>query len=243
MKCHCLKQYWRVGNSNIGSMKFESKLSIFFHGDVCKNVNCLLHHNYVIMSAMASQIAILTIVYWTVHSGTYERKDQSSASLAFVRGIHRWPVNSPHKGSVTRKMSPFDDVIMIGHFDQSSMSWHRPVAIMNTDYLSQIRLMPESRKISFIHGSFYISHFFLQFCTEHGNYSAVLCSKMQTDSSYRIQFVLWRNEVHVSWDSNLWRISKFRTYYLIPNDFVIFHANSAPILSTQLQNCHHCCTL
>ena len=25
----------------------------------------------------------------------------------FVRGIHRWPVNSPHKGSVTRKNLPF----------------------------------------------------------------------------------------------------------------------------------------
>ena len=32
--------------------------------------------------------------------------------MAFVRGIHRWPVNSPHKGPVTRKMFPFDDVIM-----------------------------------------------------------------------------------------------------------------------------------
>ena len=42
-----------------------------------------------------------------------ERKRQSSVSLAFVRGIHRWPVNSPHKGSVTRKMFQFDDVIMM----------------------------------------------------------------------------------------------------------------------------------
>ena len=32
--------------------------------------------------------------------------------LAFVRGIHWWPMNSPHKGPVTRKMLPFDDVIM-----------------------------------------------------------------------------------------------------------------------------------
>ena len=40
------------------------------------------------------------------------RKYQSSASLAFVRGIHRWPVNSPNKGPVTRKMFPFYDVIM-----------------------------------------------------------------------------------------------------------------------------------
>ena len=37
---------------------------------------------------------------------------QSSASLFFVRGIHQWPVNSPHKWPVTRKMFPFDDVIM-----------------------------------------------------------------------------------------------------------------------------------
>ena len=41
-----------------------------------------------------------------------QRKHQSSASLAFVRGIHRGPVNSPHKWPVTRKMFPFDDVIM-----------------------------------------------------------------------------------------------------------------------------------
>ena len=41
-----------------------------------------------------------------------QRKQQSSASLAFVRTIHRWPVDSPHKGPVTRKMFPFDDVII-----------------------------------------------------------------------------------------------------------------------------------
>ena len=44
-----------------------------------------------------------------------QRKHQSSASLAFVRGIRRWPVNSPHKGPVTRKIFPFDDVTMICH--------------------------------------------------------------------------------------------------------------------------------
>ena len=70
------------------------------------------HYSDVIMGAMASQISSLTIVYSTVDSGTAQRKHQSSASLAFVRGIHRWPVNSPHKGPVTRKMFPFDDVIM-----------------------------------------------------------------------------------------------------------------------------------
>ena len=64
------------------------------------------------MSTMASQITSLTIVYSSVYSGAYQRKHQSSASLAFVRGSHRWPVNSPHKGPVTRKMFLFDDVIM-----------------------------------------------------------------------------------------------------------------------------------
>ena len=70
------------------------------------------HYNDIIIGAMASQIISLIIVYSAVYSDADKRKYQSSASLAFVQGIHRWPVNSPHKGSVTRKMSPFHDVIM-----------------------------------------------------------------------------------------------------------------------------------
>ena len=65
------------------------------------------------MSAMASPITGVSIVYPTISSGIDQRKHQSSASLAFVRGIHRWPMNSPHKGPVTRKMFPFDDFIMV----------------------------------------------------------------------------------------------------------------------------------
>ena len=64
------------------------------------------------MSANASQITSLTIVYSAVYSVTDQIKQQSSASLAFVRGIHQWPMNSPHQGPVTRKMFPFDDVVM-----------------------------------------------------------------------------------------------------------------------------------
>ena len=64
------------------------------------------------MGTIASQITSLTIVYSTVYSDADQRKQQSSASLAFVRGIHRVPVNSPHKWPVTRKMFPFGDVIM-----------------------------------------------------------------------------------------------------------------------------------
>ena len=55
------------------------------------------------MSAMASQITSLTIACSSVYSGADQRKHQSSASLAFVWGIHRSPVNSPHKGPVKRK--------------------------------------------------------------------------------------------------------------------------------------------
>ena len=64
------------------------------------------------MGTMASQITGITIVYSIVYSDADQRKHQSSASLAFVRGIHRGPVNSPHKGPITRKMFQFDDVIM-----------------------------------------------------------------------------------------------------------------------------------
>ena len=75
--------------------------------------NVLYHYGVVIMSIMASLVTSISIVYSTVCSNADQRKHQSSASLAFVRGCYRWPVNSPHNGPVTRKMFPFDDVIMI----------------------------------------------------------------------------------------------------------------------------------
>ena len=64
------------------------------------------------MGAMASQITSFTIVYSTVYSDADQRKHQNSASLPFLRGIQRGPVNSPHKWPVTGKMFAFDDVIM-----------------------------------------------------------------------------------------------------------------------------------
>ena len=71
------------------------------------------HYSSVMISAMASQITGVSSVYSTICSVADQRKHQSSASLAFVRGIHRWTVNSPHKGPRTRQMFPFDDVIMM----------------------------------------------------------------------------------------------------------------------------------
>ena len=90
-----------------------SFLSLHFRDRKCCHLKvALFHYDEVTMSFMASQITSLTIVYSTVYSGANQRKHQSSASLAFVRGIHRGPVNFPHKGPVMLKMFPFDDVIM-----------------------------------------------------------------------------------------------------------------------------------
>ena len=91
---------WRVGLAAPHYSLWDSFLAVRFH--YCD----------IIMGSIASQITSLTIVYSIVYSDADQRKHQRSASLAFVRGIHRWPVNSPHKWPVTRKMFPFDDVIM-----------------------------------------------------------------------------------------------------------------------------------
>ena len=80
-----------------------------------KNPFFQLHYNDVIMGAMASQITSLMIVYVNRLFRHRSNKTSNSASLAYVRGIHQWPVNSPYKRPITRKkMFPFHDVIMKG---------------------------------------------------------------------------------------------------------------------------------
>ena len=59
-----------------------------------------MHYNDVIMGVMASQIPGLTSIYSAAYSGVDQRKHQRSPSLALVRGIHRWPLNSPRKWPV-----------------------------------------------------------------------------------------------------------------------------------------------
>ena len=80
-----------------------------------KYISIMIHISLkfvLVMGVIASQITSLTIVYSTVYSGADQRKHESSALLAFVWGIHRGPVNSPHTWPATQKMFPFDDVIM-----------------------------------------------------------------------------------------------------------------------------------
>ena len=87
----------------------------------------LSHNGDVIISVMASQITGVSSVCSTVCSNADQRKHQSSASLAFLKGIHRSPVDSPQR-PVARKMFSFDDVIM-GITRILNLEVHRPGSI------------------------------------------------------------------------------------------------------------------
>ena len=105
-----LQNYLVINCYSLNILQFYAIASCTFC--ICPGNVAITHYSDVIMSAMAPHITSLTIVYSTIYLDGDQRKHQSSASLTFVRGIHRWPVNSPHKGPVTRKMLPFDDVFM-----------------------------------------------------------------------------------------------------------------------------------
>ena len=108
----CDSVYLILSNSNSTNEchKFNRIIDVYLrHPILCYGYTIITHHSDVIMGTMVSQITSPTIIYSTVYSGAYQIKHQSSASLAFVRGIHRWP----HKGPVTRKVYPFNDAIMV----------------------------------------------------------------------------------------------------------------------------------
>ena len=71
-----------------------------------------IHYDDVRMGAIASQITSLAIVYSAFYSGVYKKKTSKLRVTGLCVGNSPGPVNSPHKGPVTRKMFPFDDVIM-----------------------------------------------------------------------------------------------------------------------------------
>ena len=117
---HHLLTHWSLGYLN--QLLDEYFLILIFDG-------LDIHYGDVTIDTIASQITSLTIVYATVYSDADQRKHHSSASLAFVREIRRWPVNPPHKWPVTRKIFPFDDVIMsseiaLGHWSSVMIGQH-----------------------------------------------------------------------------------------------------------------------
>ena len=86
IQCHSAKHSNELC-VNYDSMTLYTKTSVYIHKP---NQATWFHYNDVITGAMASQITGLMIVY----SGADQRKHQNSASLAFVRGIHGWPVTT-----------------------------------------------------------------------------------------------------------------------------------------------------
>ena len=100
--CDMITNSWITAKWNLHPNWIGARPQHWYH------IIVFLAHYYsdVIVGVIASQITSLTIVYSNVYSGAGQRKHQSSASLAFVLGIHRWP----HRWPVTRKMFPFDDV-------------------------------------------------------------------------------------------------------------------------------------
>ena len=68
-------------------------------------------------------------------SRLFRRRSEKTSKLhvtGFVRGIHRWPVNSRHKEPMTRKMFPFDDFIMRGLTDDA-------MGVLQTSLLQKVR--------------------------------------------------------------------------------------------------------
>ena len=158
------KRRYNVKWSLVGSPYPESSLDIYGNGTRHQTGQKIprAHYNDAIMGAIASQITSLTIVYSTFYSGADQRKHQSSASLAFVRGIHRTPGYSPHKGPVTRKMFPFDDVIM-------------PQVICSQYHFDDAAVCPQNQQISNIskHSSIVLAW------AEHGNAYRVPKNRLQ----------------------------------------------------------------
>ena len=120
-KCHSESLYTRLSNiilrfNTLMSAKMHDKCvrwwSTRFQITVCRiaisNMSILWCHNE--RNSVSNHRRLRLFTQPLVQTQVKE-KHQSSAALAFLRGIHRWPVNSPHKGPVTRKMFPFDDVI------------------------------------------------------------------------------------------------------------------------------------
>ena len=145
-------------SNEVGEIYWQEKLH---DGNLCETgemafsmivIRSLVHHitvSDIMKGKVVSALASLMIVYLTVYSGANQRKHTSSASLAFVRGNHRSPVNSSHKEPVMWNMSPFDDVIMKTDNNQNTLAdilwlilqfyltWNRPIFWMSRNVIRQ----------------------------------------------------------------------------------------------------------
>ena len=138
-----------------------------------------LNNSDVIMSTMASRITSLTIVYTTVYSGADQIKHQSSASLAFVRGIRRSPVNFPHKGPVTRKC-----------FHLMTLSWMTDIWQNTFFQMYYPRWKPLNFKLNFIElCSFGSNRLWVSICSD----TSLAANRRQTTTKANNDKGFWRH--------------------------------------------------
>ena len=138
------ESYWmREGNQLvIGQVIWKAFPDGFMMRGFIYMLRYFSHYSDAIMGAIAPQITSLTIVYSTIYLDA-DQKHQISASLAFVRGIYRGSVNSPHKWPVTRKMFPFDDVIIntlkLKQKGRPFCRWHFEIRFLEKEFCVLIK--------------------------------------------------------------------------------------------------------
>ena len=126
----CMHNFW-ISPMEIRMTKIQYRNHCYCNIGGSTVIGCS-HYNAVIMGAMASEITSLAIVYSVVYLGTDQRKHQSSASLAPVRGIQRWPVKIPRtKGQQCGKcfhliMSSCDSCCLINRSLPYHAAWWCP---------------------------------------------------------------------------------------------------------------------
>ena len=132
------------------------------------------HYIDIIMTTVASQITSLPVVYSIVYSGADQRKHQGSASMALCAGNSPNPVNSPHKEPVTRKMVPFDDVIMgtcrvmSGMISASTSHYHDyQSGIMSAPFKSRTQNKNDDDKMISINQTWQLHKISHVFCPYH----------------------------------------------------------------------------
>ena len=161
------------------------------------------------MGAIVFWITGVSIVYSIYCSGADQSKHQSSALLAFVRGFHRWPVNSPHKGPVTRKRFPFDDVIM--HTPRELCMQFAPWCVLLLFGTRQLYVYP-SVLLHWYKGHYSIPHSWLLGPDEQESPESIrnndMASTKQTIIKQQYAFMLWNiSYMMTSWNGNIFSVT------------------------------------
>ena len=147
-KTHCLLITWQYALAFINCWFSEGVGLMFVGSNLLLQLMLVYHYDDVMVSAMPSQITTLTIVHSTVYPGADQRKHpRCSAPMAFLPGIHRWPMISTHKGPVPRKMFPCDDVIMSHKWPDNHTSMRRFGDMM---LIEDMKVSSRIWKVSFI---------------------------------------------------------------------------------------------